>query len=139
MTLHAFISALKARSNRYILGAGAIYLLMLLFASVRPLERALIGMFNDKVLHVLAYMAISALIYRGLRLEFFTERLLAIFGVVGALGAFDELLQLLSSHRVSDFEDWLYDMLGAVLVLLAILAYRIVSGFYRGDQDAQQK
>ena len=137
MSLQSFLNLLKSRSNRFVLGALFFYILMLLMASIRPLERNFIGMFNDKLLHLLAYMAISALLYRGLTLSFFIERLLATLGIVGLLGAIDELLQLGSSHRVADFEDWLYDMLGAVFVLMAVLAYRTAMQLYRGKQEGE--
>jgi VanZ family protein len=99
--------------------------------SVKVFERGLIGSFNDKLLHLLAYALISALIYRGLQFEFLIERLLAAIGLVGVLGAFDELLQLTSSHRVSEFDDWLYDMAGAVLFLLGVIALHLVKTIYR--------
>ena len=135
--IHYLIESYKSRSNRYLIGALALYVLMLFLASIRPLERTLIGMFNDKLLHVLVYMAISSLLYLGLRLEFFIERLLATMGIVALLAAFDELLQLGSSHRIADFEDWLYDMVGAVFVLMAILAYRTAIKLYRDQQDPE--
>ena len=108
-------------------GALALYLVMLIFASNSFLERTLIGMFNDKILHFLIYSIIAALVYRGLVLEFFIERLLATLGIVGGMAAVDELLQLVSNHRVADFDDWLYDVLGAVFVLMCVLAYRSIT------------
>ena len=135
MNLQAVLQRLQARNNRFLISAFAFYLLMLLLACIRPLERSLISMFNDKLLHVLAYMVITALIYRGLYLQFFIERLLATLAMVGSLGALDELLQLGSSHRVADFEDWLYDMLGAVFVLAILLAYHTATRFYRGQSE----
>ncbi len=133
----SYFESLQLRGNRFLIGALSLYVLMLLLASIRPLERSLIAMFNDKLLHVLVYMAISTLLYRGLRLEFFIERLLATLGIVALLAGFDELLQLGSSHRIADFEDWLYDMVGAVFVLMAILAYRTVTQLYRSQSDSQ--
>jgi VanZ family protein len=123
--------SLSFARNRWLLAALSFYLLMLVLATVKVFERGLIGSFNDKLLHLLAYALISALIYRGLQFEFLIERLLAAIGLVGVLGAFDELLQLTSSHRVSEFDDWLYDMAGAVLFLLGVIALHLVKTIYR--------
>ena len=127
MIKHALLDLYRSHSNRFMSGALALYLVMLIFASNSFLERTLIGMFNDKLLHFLIYSIIAALVYRGLVLEFFIERLLATLGIVGGMAAVDELLQLVSNHRVADFDDWLYDVLGAVFVLMCVLAYRSIT------------
>ena len=127
MIKHALLDLYRSHSNRFMSGALALYLVMLIFASNTFLERTLIGMFNDKLLHFLIYSIIAALVYRGLVLEFFIERLLATLGIVGGMAAVDELLQLVSNHRVADFDDWLYDVLGAVFVLMCVLAYRSIT------------
>ena len=126
--------------NRWLLAALSFYLLMLVLATVKVFERGLIGSFNDKLLHLLAYALICALIYRGLQFEFLIERLLAAIGLVGVLGAFDELLQLASSHRVSEFDDWLYDMAGGVLFLLGAIALHLTKTIYRAytNRDSDQ-
>ena len=127
MIKHALLDLYRSHSNRFMSGALALYLVMLIFASNSFLERTLIGMFNDKILHFLIYSIIAALVYRGLVLEFFIERLLATLGIVGGMAAVDELLQLVSNHRVADFDDWLYDVLGAVFVLMCVIAYRSIT------------
>ena len=127
MIKHALLDLYRSHSNRFMSGALALYLVMLIFASNSFLERTLIGMFNDKLLHFLIYSIIAALVYRGLVLEFFIERLLATLGIVGGMAAVDELLQLVSNHRVADFDDWLYDVLGAVFVLMCVIAYRSIT------------
>ena len=124
MKIQPYLHQLRDHSNRFLNIAMVIYLVMLLLANIRPLERAFIGTFSDKLLHLITYMTLTILVYRGLKFEFFIEKLLATLGIIGLLAALDELLQLFSSHRVADFEDWLYDMLGAVFALLIIMAYR---------------
>jgi len=117
--------------NHWLMAALSFYGLMLLLATFKVFERGLIGSFNDKLLHFLAYMLICALIYRGLRFEFLIERFLVTIAIVGVLGAFDELLQMVSSHRVSEFDDWLYDMAGALLFLLGAMLFQLAKNIYQ--------
>lgn len=117
--------------NRWLMAALFFYGLMLVLATFKVFERGLIGSFNDKLLHLLAYMIICALIYRGLRFEFLIERLLVTIAMVGFLGAFDELLQMVSSHRVSEFDDWLYDMAGAVIFLVGACLLELAKKIYQ--------
>lgn len=121
----------RLNANPSLVWGLGLYGLMIVLGSIKPLERGLIGMFNDKLLHLLAYMVISTLVFRGLKFEFYIERLLATLGIVASLAAFDELLQLISDHRRAQFDDWLYDVLGAVFVLTAAIGYRTAVSTYR--------
>jgi VanZ family protein len=112
----------RLNSNRQLMLAFALYFLMLVLASIQPLERGLINLFNDKLLHLLFYMALTVLIFRGLTIAFFVERILATFGIGISLAALDEFLQLFSSHRQAQFDDWLYDVLGVVFILSLAIA-----------------
>ena len=49
MIKHALLDLYRSHSNRFMSGALALYLVMLIFASNTFLERTLIGMFNDKL------------------------------------------------------------------------------------------
>ena len=112
----------RLNSNRQLILAFALYFLMLVLASIQPLERGLINLFNDKLLHLLFYMALTVLIFRGLTIVFFIERILATFAIGISLAALDEFLQLFSRHRQAHFDDWLYDVLGVVFILFLAIA-----------------
>mgnify|MGYP002654570245 CR=1 FL=1 len=134
LPVRAWLKTVQSSSiarNRWLMAALSFYLLMLVLATFKFFERGLIGSFNDKLLHLLAYMFICALIYRGLQFEFLIERLLVTIACVGALAALDEFLQMASSHRVSEFDDWLYDMAGAVVFLLGVIALQLLKAIYR--------
>jgi VanZ family protein len=112
----------RLNSNRQLILAFVLYFLMLVLASIQPLERGLINLFNDKLLHLVFYMALTVLIFRGLTIAFFVERVLASFAIGISLAALDEFLQLFSRHRQAHFDDWLYDVLGVVFVLSLAIA-----------------
>lgn len=48
----------------------------------------------------------------------------AVFAIVAAYGAFDEVTQQLVPNRVSDFQDWIADMLGAGIGITAFVIAR---------------
>ena len=121
----------RLNSNRQLLLAFAMYFLMLILASIQPLERGLITLFNDKLLHLLFYMALTVLIFRGLTIAFFVERVLAAFAIGVGLAAFDEILQLFSRHRQAQFDDWLYDVLGVVFILSLAIALHVADALIR--------
>ena len=121
----------RSNSNRQLMLAFILYFLMLVLASFQPLERGLINLFNDKLLHLLFYMALTVLVYRGLSIDFFVERLLACFAIGISLAALDEFLQLLSSHRQAQFDDWLFDMLGVVFILALVITLHVAKTVIR--------
>jgi VanZ family protein len=100
-------------------------------ASIQPLERGLINLFNDKLLHLLFYMLLTVLIFRGLTIAFFVERVLATFAIGISLAALDEFLQLFSRHRKAHFDDWLYDVLGVVFILSLAIALHVGEALIR--------
>jgi VanZ family protein len=78
----------------------------------------------DKIVHLMLYAALGWFTGRALR----TRRPLALalaFAAIGVFGAFDEWHQELF-NRTPDFVDWVADMIGASLGLLAASRVRAV-------------
>ena len=121
----------RLNSNRQLILAFVLYFLMLVLASIQPLERGLINLFNDKLLHLLFYMLLTVLIFRGLTIAFYVERVLATFAIGISLAALDEFLQLFSRHRIAHFDDWLYDVLGVVFILSLAIAWHAAQALIR--------
>jgi len=118
-------------TNRQLIAAFALYFLVLILATIQPFERSLITLFNDKLLHLLFYMALTLLIFRGLTIVFYVERVLATFAIAISLAALDEILQTFSSHRQVQFDDWLYDALGVIFVLSLAIALQAAGALIR--------
>lgn len=110
------------KHNLYLLAASVFFLSMIVFASFGELERNLIWVFNDKILHFFAYFVLSVLLFGGLPYHVLS-RMITTFFIASGLGALDELLQFLVPTRDPSFDDWLVDCFGSMIavVFLGIL------------------
>jgi VanZ family protein len=86
---------------------------MIILSSIGDFEKQLIWLFNDKMLHLIAYSILSMLIYLGLGGHLLSKIALTFF-VVSGLGAIDELIQNFFPKRDPSFDDWLVDCLGCI-------------------------
>ena len=119
--------------NLYLIAAAVFFLSMIVLSSFGELERSLIWIFNDKILHFFAYFVLSILIFVGLPYHVFS-RMITTFFIASGLGAVDELLQFLVPRRDPSFDDWLVDCFGSMfaVVLLGIL----VAIFSKGEHES---
>ena len=119
--------------NLYLITAAVFFLSMIVLASFGELERNLIWVFNDKILHFFAYFVLSALIFGGFAYHVFSRMIMTFF-IASGLGAVDELLQFLVPRRDPSFDDWLVDCFGSMfaVVLLGIL----VALFSKGKHES---
>jgi len=76
----------------------------------------------DKIEHFAAYGAITLLFVLSLRDRFSLLSAVALFFAISALGAVDELTQPLV-NRVASPIDWLADIIGIIVVLLAFICF----------------
>jgi VanZ family protein len=83
---------------------------MIIHFSIGDFEKQLIWLFNDEMLHLIAYCLLSMLIYLGLGGHLLSRIVLSYF-VVSGLGAIDELIQNFFPNRDPSFDDWLVDCL----------------------------
>jgi VanZ family protein len=117
------LSFLKLLKNNFYFAVAAIFFItMIIFSSIGDFERQLIWLFNDKLLHLLAYSILSVLIYIGLS-GHLLSRIALTFFVVSGLGAIDELIQNFFPQRDPSFDDWLVDCLGCIgtIGLMAVI------------------
>ena len=127
--------------NPYLLAACVLYVLMFVLGSIRILERFFTHAFNYKLLHFVAYLILTILVYVGLKSrpigEFFAPRVLWCWLIVSGAGAIDEIAQFLVARDPS-FDDWLADTAAAIFTLLFIvLGHGLlwVWHWYRAGQD----
>jgi len=118
------------RKNPWLLSAWTFYWVMIILASFKFLERSFIWTFNDKLLHFVAYAFLGGLIFLGWRNKTFLPRLVHTLGIVGVLGALDELIQNFTGRDPS-FDDWLADMAGAILMLMGCIGLMILRWLWR--------
>ena len=109
-----FIKLIK--SNLYFALAAIFFVTMIVLSSIGDFERQLIWLFNDKLLHVFAYIILSMLIYLGLS-GHLLARIALTFFVVSGLGGLDELIQNFFPKRDPSFDDWLFDCFGCIATL----------------------
>lgn len=76
----------------------------------------------DKIEHFVAYGAITLLFVLSLRDRFSLLSAAALFFAISALGAVDELTQPFVNRTASPF-DWLADIIGISVVLLAFICF----------------
>ena len=76
----------------------------------------------DKIEHIAAYGAITILFVLSLRTRFSLLSAATLFFAISALGAVDELTQPLVNRTASPF-DWLADIVGISVVLLAFVCF----------------
>lgn len=127
----SLIATIKARRNGYVNAALALYLLMLLLTGFSILEQNLLWNVNDKLLHFGAYLLIALLLYLGLsKIDSpplgMPASIVFTLLAIAFLAAFDEISQVLIEDRVADFDDWLFDLMGAVVVCSAMGLFGLV-------------
>ena len=101
------------KNNFYFAVAAIFFITMIILSSIGDFEKQLIWLFNDKLLHLIAYSILSMLIYLGLGGHLLSKIALTFF-VVSGLGAIDELIQNFFPNRDPSFDDWLVDCLGCI-------------------------
>ena len=119
-----------ARKNPWLLFAWAFYWAMVILASFKFLERSFIWTFNDKLLHFCAYAILAGLIFIGWANKSFLPRLMTTLGILALLAGIDEFLQSFT-NRDPSFDDWLADMAGAILTLIALTGFMVVRWLWR--------
>ena len=93
---------------------------------------------NDKTLHVLAFAGLAFLVawsFGGPHAN--RALLLALFSLVILYGAADELSQGLTATRHPELWDWLADLAGALLGLLAYAGVRLFWNYFAKTNNAK--
>ncbi len=112
------------RWRRYLpLIAVLIYLAMIILGSIRGMAPKLFHDTNDKVLHMLAYGTLAALLFLG-QSRPVLQRSMVVVLVIALLGALDELIQRNFPYRSPDPMDWLADISAAVAVCMILAVLR---------------
>jgi len=78
---------------------------------------------SDKVLHCVAYAGLAVLlaVWQTLERPLASSLAAKLLVLIAGYGAVDELLQMIPRlHRFAEFSDWLADMAGAILGLIAV-------------------
>jgi VanZ family protein len=80
----------------------------------------------DKIAHLSVFAGLAFLLCAaGTAFRHPPRRVVAaVFAIVAAYGAFDELTQQLVPDRFSDFHDWIADMIGAGIGITAFVIAR---------------
>ena len=133
-----FITIVKNNLRSY-LGIGlALFLMTVITSSNIHLFSSFIWSFSNKFLHLLTYFVIAFFLYLGIRNRTgrtnsnLFEITLTLLGVA-ILAAIDELGQIFSDSRTPNFDDWLLDLLGGILlcsVIAAIVLMRKIWDMY---------
>lgn len=130
--------------NPYLLVATVFYVLMFVLGSIRVLEHYFIWTFNDKLLHFVAYLVLTTLVYQGLKSrpigEFFMPRILWCWAIISGAAAVDEIAQYFVGRDPS-FDDWLADIAATIfMILLLTLGHGVlwVWHWYRQNQNQNQ-
>lgn len=97
---------------------------------------------SDKLAHFMAYGVLAGLLYLTSWIGRPRRRApaLKVLGIIMVYGAIDEMLQSFVG-RHADIVDWLYDVAGAVCVLLPLVLARSWTGSrneYRGAAQVEQ-
>ena len=104
---------------------------MIVLSSFGELEKQMVWLFNDKLLHLFAYSFLSLFIYLGLGGHLLSRVALTFF-IIAGLGAIDELIQYMFPARDPSFDDWLVDCLGGIGTV-GLLA--LIQSFFFPSQD----
>lgn len=134
--MRMLISHFRAKRRRVFAVAlgGVFYVTLLIMGSQPEMASKLgLGLFNDKVLHLLAYGALAGFLFLGLP-QAPLRRSLYVIGAVAVLGAADELFQSTLPHRDADVLDWLADIAGAISACVTLSVIRAVA--YRSTAEA---
>lgn len=120
------ISQLRSQRRRVLAVAagGVFYAALLILGSQPEAATALrLTLFNDKLLHALAYGGLAGFLFLGLAAPPL-RRSLWVVAIVAVLGAVDELIQAALPHREADVRDWLVDLAGAASACVLLSALR---------------
>lgn len=106
-----------------------LFALMVLLGSVPGQAESLSERFGDKLLHLLAYTALSALCYRSWYAARLQRALLTI-GLIALLGLIDEAIQAVLPYRQASLSDWGFDLLAAALTVFALSVFEMRKSFF---------
>lgn len=101
---------------------AAIYMAAIFFVSSIPGEKITVQ-FDDRVAHFIEYFVLGLLLSfatAGVRGGTGRVATIAILAFVGAFAGADEFHQSLVPDRDASAKDWLFDMFGAAVALLAV-------------------
>ena len=112
----------KLRISRFVV---SVYWLAIFIASHVPLAPKETETHGDKLFHFGAFAVLAYLIawYQGQLGAITRASYLVIFAVVAIYGAFDEWSQTLVQGRSAELLDWIADIVGALVGLIAYAAY----------------
>lgn len=115
------LTKLLSAVQRYAAPLLAAYLTLVLVLTHLPLQPSaeMVPFESDKLEHLIAYSILSLLASIWLHRDqpsIRPARVLAVLGIVLAIGAFDEITQPLPPfYRVCDVGDWIADLLGGLI------------------------
>ena len=114
-------------------GPAVAWMALIFFVSALPKLPALPSMFGiDKIQHAAAYLILGLLLYRAAALTGMKPYMYSF--TIGALyGAFDEIHQGFVPGRDMSGADWLADILGLAIALLAVAV--IIKYRSKGEDD----
>ncbi len=99
---------------------ASFFVLMVAAGSVPGQADLLSARFGDKLLHVLAYTAMTLLCFAAVSAPPL-HRAAITLGSIALLGLADEAIQSLLPYRNASLVDWCFDVATASLVLLLLL------------------
>ncbi|HEY4542434.1 MAG TPA: VanZ family protein [Noviherbaspirillum sp.] len=95
--------------------AALLYTAMLVIGSIPGKAEAASAAVPDKLLHLVAYSLLSALVYGAMAGKPLLRALRTLV-IVAVLGALDEGLQSLLPYRNAGWDDWRVDVIAALLI-----------------------
>jgi VanZ family protein len=108
---HALVSP---RACRY--GALVFFMLLLVIGAIPGKAEALSAVVYDKLLHLIAYAVLTALVYGALP-GGTAARAVRTLLIIAILGGIDEGIQSLFSYRNASWIDWSIDMLAGFVAV----------------------
>ena len=133
-----FITIIKNNLKNYFGIVLALFLITMITGGKILFLSNFIWSFSNKFLHLLTYFLIAFFLYLGIRNRIgrtnsnLFEITFALLGVA-ILAAIDELGQIFSDSRTPNFDDWLLDLVGGILlcsVIAAIVLMRKIWDIY---------
>lgn len=115
--------------RRCLLAAAFLFLLMIAVGSIPGQAEAVNAAVGDKLMHFLAYAALTVLVFGGLPGDPFTSAIRTLL-VIALMGATDEAIQALLPYRHANWSDWTIDLLAAsssVAVMLVLQPFQFIT------------
>jgi VanZ family protein len=108
--------------RRFLFAATAFFLLMIAAGAVPGKAEAASALVGDKLLHVVAYTLLTALVFGALRGRPISRGMRTVL-IVAVLGAVDESIQALLPYRHANWADWKFDLMAAAACVSLLIVF----------------